>query len=110
MSYWTSLQHCLLKFATVLEPSLVYNPYLKYKTANDADDAPAVIVAENFWCRNRQKSCLDVKVFNPFAKSYVKESLTQCYHHLELNKKCAYDARVCEVELGCSHHSLRHSI
>ena len=28
MSYGSSLQHCLLKFATVLEPSLVYNPYL----------------------------------------------------------------------------------
>eukprot|EP00731_Ephydatia_muelleri_P005970 Em0003g218a len=26
----------------------------------------------------QQKSYLDVKVFNPFAKSYVKESLTQC--------------------------------
>ncbi|KAL5470938.1 hypothetical protein EMCRGX_G028997 [Ephydatia muelleri] len=37
--YGTSLQHCLPKFATVLELSLVYNPYLKYKTANDADDA-----------------------------------------------------------------------
>ena len=30
-----------------------------------------------------------------------KESLTQCYRHLEQDKKCAYEARVREVELGC---------
>ena len=75
--------------------------FLKYKTANDADDARVDIVAENFWCRNRQKSYLDVKVINPFAKSYVKETLTQCYRHLEQDKKRAYEARVREVELGC---------
>ena len=75
--------------------------FLKYKTANGADDALVDIVAENFWCRNRQKSYLDVKVFNPFAKSYVKETLTQCYRHLEQDKKRAYEARVREVELGC---------
>ena len=31
----------------------------------------------------------------------MKESLTQCYRHLELDKKHACEARVCEVELGC---------
>ena len=31
----------------------------------------------------------------------MKESLTQCYHRLELDKKRAYEARVHEVELGC---------
>ena len=76
-------------------------PGLKYKTANDADDACVDIVAENVWCRSRQKSYLDIKVFNPFAKSYVKKSLTQCYRHLEMDKKHAYEARVREVEVGC---------
>ena len=82
------------------EPGLqpLSGEFLKYKTANDADDARVDIVTENFWCRNRRKSYLDVKVFNPFAKSYVKESLTQCYRCLELYKK---RARVHEVELGC---------
>ena len=74
---------------------------LKYKTANDVDDARVDIVADNFGCRNRQKSYLDVKVFNPFSKSYVKESLIQCYRQLELDKKRAYEARVREIELGC---------
>ena len=85
------------------EPCLqpLSSEFLKYKTANDADDARVDIVAENFWCCNRQKSYLDVKVFNPFAKSYVKETLTQCYRHLEKDKKRAYEARVREVELGC---------
>ena len=85
------------------EPCLQPLPreFLNYKTADDADDASVDIVAENFWCRNRQKSYLDVKVFNPFAKSYVKESLTQCYRRLEQDKKRGYGARVREVELGC---------
>ena len=85
------------------EPGLqpLSGEFLKYKTANDADDARVDIVAENFWCRNRQKNYLDVKVFNPSAKSYVKESLTQCYRRLEMDKKRAYEARVREVELGC---------
>ena len=65
------------------------------------DYAHVDIVAENFWRRNRQKSYLNVRVFNPFAKSYVKESLTQCYCRLEMDKKRAYEARVREVELGC---------
>ena len=85
------------------EPGLqpLSGEFLKYKTTNDADDARVDIAAENFWCRNRQKSYFEVKMFSPFAKSYVKESLIQCDHHLELNKKCAYEARVREVELGC---------
>ena len=78
--------------------------FLKYKTANDADDARVDIVAENLWWRNRLKSYLDIKVFNPFVKSHVKESLTQCYRCVELDKKQAYATRVHEVELGVSHH------
>ena len=39
-------------------------------------------------------------MFNPFAKSYVKKSLIQCYRRSELDKKRAYEARVREVELG----------
>ena len=71
------------------EPGLqtLSGEFLKYKAANDADDAHVDIVAESFWCRNRLKSYLDIKVFNPFAKSYVKESLTQCYRYLELDKE-----------------------
>ena len=31
----------------------------------------------------------------------MKESLTQCYRHLEQDKKHGYETRVIEVELGC---------
>ena len=44
---------------------------LKYKTANDADEARLDVVAENFWPKNRQKAFFDVKVYNPFSRSYV---------------------------------------
>ena len=83
---------------TQLRPQPLSGEFLKYKTANDADDARVDIVAENFWCRNRQKSyyLLVSKLSILFAKSYMKESLIQCYRHLEQDKKRAY-----EVELGC---------
>ena len=53
--------------------------FLKYKTANDADYACVDIVADHFWCRNRQKSYLDVKVFNPFTKSYVIDPMLSSF-------------------------------
>ena len=104
-SYRTSLQHCLLKVCHSVGTAPALQPLsgvvLKYNTKNNADDACVDIVAENVRCHNRQTSYLVGKVFNPFAKCYVKESLTQCYGCLELDKKHVYEARVCEVEFGC---------
>ena len=48
-----------------------------------------------------QKQHNKYHLFSPFAKSYVKDSLTQYYRCLEQDKKHAYEARVREVELGC---------
>ena len=62
MSYKTSLQHCLLKFPTVLgtEPGLqpLSGEFLKYKTVNDVDDACVDIVVENFWCLTDRRAIL----------------------------------------------------
>ena len=75
----------------------------KYKTANDADQARLDVLAEDFWCKNRQsKAFFDVKVFNPFSRSNVNTLLAQCHRHLEQDKRRSYKHRVWwEVEHGC---------
>ncbi|KAL5506019.1 hypothetical protein EMCRGX_G007580 [Ephydatia muelleri] len=57
---------------------------LKYKTA---DGARLDVVAENIWSKNRLKAFFDVKVFNPFSKSYANTPLAQCHRHLEQDKR-----------------------
>ena len=42
----------------------------------------------------------DIRVFNPFALSYVNTPLAQCYRRYRLEKKRAYDQRVREIEHG----------
>jgi hypothetical protein len=57
-------------------------------------------VAEGFWGRNRQLAFFGVRVFNPFAPSYLNTSLSQWYRRNELEKRRAYDERIREVEHG----------
>ena len=106
MHYGTSLTEVCHTCSVGTEPGLqsLSGEFLKYKTANDADMLCRHCCRELLVSYNRQKSYLDVKVFNPFAKNYVKESLTQCYRRLEMDKKRAYEARVREVELDVSHN------
>ncbi len=42
----------------------------------------------------------DVRVYNPFAQSYLNTSLAQCYRRNEEVKKREYEDRVCEIEHG----------
>ena len=42
----------------------------------------------------------DVRVFNPFAHSYLNTSLSQCYQQNELEKKRTYEERVREIKHG----------
>ena len=56
------------------------------------------VVAWDFWGRNRQRAFFDIRVFNPFARSYSRSTLSRCY---EQEKRCAYDERIREVERTC---------
>ena len=84
------------------EPCLqpVTGEQLTYRTANREDDARLDVVAQSFWGRDRQRAFFDVRVFNPFAQSYLNTPLAQCYRRNELEKKRAYDERVREIERG----------
>ena len=72
---------------------------LRHATANKEDQARADILAGGFW-GTHQRAFFDIKVFNPFAPSNRRFPLPSCYKHHERIKKCAYEQRITEVELG----------
>ena len=84
------------------EPCLqpITGEQLTYSTANREDGARLDVVAESFWGKNRQRAYFDVRVFNPFAHSYLNTSLAQCYRRNKLGKKREYEERVREIEHG----------
>ena len=84
------------------EPKLqpVTGEGLSQRSVNREDGARLDIVAESFWGRDRQRAFFNVWVFNPFALSYHNNSLSQCYHRNELEKRRAYDERIREIEHG----------
>ena len=52
---------------------------LQYATAIREDGAHLDVVAWDFWGRNRQRAFFDIRVFNPFACSYSRSTLSRCY-------------------------------
>ena len=76
-----------------VEPALLpldHEP-LRYATANREDGARLDDVARDFWGRNRQRAFFDVRVFNPFARSYSRSLLPRCYQIHEQKKCRVYD-------------------
>ena len=53
---------------------------------------------------SHQRAYFDVRVFNPYAPSYQSVPVSTCYCCNEQQKRRAYDQRVRDVEMGCSHH------
>ena len=84
------------------EPDLqpITDEQMTYRTANREDGAHLDVVAQSFWGRYRQCVYFDIRVFNPFAQSYLNTSLAQCYRRNEQEKKREYEQRVREIEHG----------
>ena len=84
------------------EPHLqpVTEEQFTHRTANREEGARLDIVAENFWSRDRQRSFVNVRVFNPLSHTYQNTSLAQCFCKNELEKRRAYDKRIREIEYG----------
>ena len=57
-------------------------------------------MSQSFWGGDRQCAYFDIRVFNPFAQSYLNTSLAQCYRRNEQEKKKEYEQRVREIEHG----------
>ena len=84
-----------------IEPQLqpLSGEILNLGSANREDEARLDISARGFWNQN-EMAFFDVRVFNPFAKSYMNSSLDALFKSNERAKKREYNQRVIEVEHG----------
>ena len=57
------------------------------------------IVARDFW-QLHEMAFVDIKVFNPIAKSYMRQNLDNVFSQHEKGKKKLYNQRVIQVEHG----------
>ena len=69
-------------------------------SANIAEGARLDVVVDGFWGARRQRTFLDMRVFNPFAPSNRKPSLHSTYSSHEKEKRRAYNQGVSEIERG----------
>lgn len=72
---------------------------LKYKSANRSPDARSDLRVGSFWSRCQQ-AFFDMRVFYPFAKTYVKDPLDKVFEKQEAVKNREYRERIREVEHG----------
>ena len=85
-----------------LEPSLLTlngEEQTLRKTAKTNDEIRLDICAKSFWVSG-QKAFFDVRVFDPNARKYSKQTLKQCYSRNENEKKRHYNTRIMEVDQG----------
>ena len=73
---------------------------MRYRSAITTDGARLDVRAQGFWGSRNTKDFFDVKVFNPFAKSYRNRPLTQVFTQMEQMKRRSYDQRVRDIEHG----------
>ena len=67
-------------------------------SANKQDNARLDFAAYGFWGGRFERTFVDVRVFNPCARSNQQSSLEATYRKHEQEKRRAYDRRVIEVE------------
>ena len=68
-------------------------------TATWEDEARLDVSARGFWARG-SRAFLDIRVYNPLARSYKSQSLEAAYRRNENEKKRKYNQRIIEVEHG----------
>ena len=69
-------------------------------SAKKDDEAPLDIRVRGFW-GIRQDAFFDVRVFYPFAPSYLNSRIQTVYRQHETQKRLHYRRRVMDVERGC---------
>ena len=63
------------------------------------DEARLDIGARGFW-QEGQQALFDLRIFNPFASSYLQTSLVKCFDNIQREKKRKYNPRVNQIEHG----------
>ena len=71
---------------------------LSHASANREEGARLDVVMYGFWGGRFEKAFIDVRVFNPSAKSNQTASFTSVYRRHEQEKKRSYEQRIREVE------------
>ena len=72
---------------------------LSNRTANISDEARLDISARDVWTKG-QRAFFDIRVFDPKARRYNGQTISQAYRVNENEKKRAYNERVLQVEHG----------
>ena len=70
-----------------------------HRSAITEDNACVDIAVTNFWSA-RQRSFLDVRVYNRFSRTYSKSTLKACHRRHETEKRRQYSERFNSVEFG----------
>ena len=87
-----------------IEPPLVpLTGEVLHARANKSDEARLDIATRAFW-QNYEMAFFDVRVFNPFAKSYENQTTTSLFKRNENEKKKSYNERVIRIEHGSFTH------
>ena len=86
-------------FDVELEPKLqtLEGETFDNKTTTTEDEARLDIKANGLWDTRFNRNFVDVKVFNPHAKSCPK-AIKEAYKHHESQKRLKYEERIVEVE------------
>ena len=71
------------------------------RSGNQDDEARVDIKAKGFWSQGSQEAFFDVRVFHPFAPSYLNTSIAALYKQHENKKKREYGQRIRDIERGC---------
>ena len=84
-----------------IEPALtpLSGEEFESETTSRENDSRCDVAARGFWMRG-SKAFLDVRVFNPMARTYANQPLATTYNSLEKSKKAKYNERILNVEHG----------
>ena len=70
------------------------------RSANTEVGARVDIAAAGFWGPGRERTFIDIRIFNPYAPSNKNSSLSSTYRQHEKEKRRHYGQRITEIEHG----------
>ena len=70
------------------------------RSANLDRGAHSDVAVDGFWEPGRVRTFCDIRVFNPFAPTNRKSSISSTYRAQESEKKRQYNQRITEIERG----------
>ena len=92
------MQETCCNVATEPELQPLRGEVFEHRKAVTADGARLDIRAGGFWATRHEVAYFDVRVFNPYAASYLQKPLRQIYRMHEQEKQRAYGERVRRIE------------